>query len=289
MDDQNYSEAQANDGQSNESNNSAGGNEIQHNDDSSLILDVTIDVPFNNRNQAIGKEGRKLSSFLGIIARTPELTPLYVDNWRNFDKEEKKKLVDFVRKKFSIPKRGEVWILKSLAKKWKAYKCDLKAEYAQKYKTKDALLKNRPSRIPRDQWSGLVSYWLSDKAKRRTQGNRNNRAKQTRPHTGGSKSIATLMNEQAVNGIEPTRVEIFLLTHKKRKDGRLLDDDSVKTIFPDANSGHERVPQTSRMPSVAENAQSSHVTTHFCPSSLLFFQFSCAIHACSLDIPSYSQ
>ncbi|XP_070004611.1 uncharacterized protein [Nicotiana sylvestris] len=289
MDDQNYSEAQANDGQSNESNNSAGGNEIQHNDDSSLILDVviqalcinnevvtfiihtfsgevvtfcfneTIDVPFNNRNQAIGKEGRKLSSFLGIIARTPELTPLYVDNWRNFDKEEKKKLVDFVRKKFSIPKRGEVWILKSLAKKWKAYKCDLKAEYAQKYKTKDALLKNRPSRIPRDQWSGLVSYWLSDKAKRRTQGNRNNRAKQTRPHTGGSKSIATLMNEQAVNGIEPTRVEIFLLTHKKRKDGRLLDDDSVKTIFPDANSGHERVPQTSRMPSVAENAQSSHV------------------------------
>ena len=38
------------------------------------------------------------------------------------------------------------------------------------------------------------------------------------------------MNEQAVNGIEPTRVEIFLLTHKKRKDGRPLDDDSVKTI-----------------------------------------------------------
>ncbi|XP_070030606.1 uncharacterized protein LOC142166322 isoform X2 [Nicotiana tabacum] len=50
------------------------------------------------------------------------------------------------------------------------------------------------------------------------------------PHTGRSKSIATLMNEQAVNGIEPMREEIFLLTHKKRKDGRPLDDDSVKTI-----------------------------------------------------------
>nr|XP_018625592.1 uncharacterized protein LOC108944756 [Nicotiana tomentosiformis] len=50
------------------------------------------------------------------------------------------------------------------------------------------------------------------------------------PHTGGSKSIATLMNEQDVNGIEPTRVEIFILTHKKRKDGRPLDDDSAKTI-----------------------------------------------------------
>ncbi|XP_075108773.1 uncharacterized protein LOC107803178 isoform X4 [Nicotiana tabacum] len=34
MDDQNYFEAQARDGQSNESNRSAGGNEIQHNEDS---------------------------------------------------------------------------------------------------------------------------------------------------------------------------------------------------------------------------------------------------------------
>ncbi|XP_016453063.2 uncharacterized protein LOC107777534 [Nicotiana tabacum] len=77
------------------------------------------------------------------------------------------------------------------------YKSDLKSEYLEKYKTKDALLKNRPaSRIPRDQWTGLVSYWLSDKAKRRTQANRNNRAKQNMPHTGGSKSIDTLMDEQ---------------------------------------------------------------------------------------------
>ncbi|KAH0708789.1 hypothetical protein KY284_010216 [Solanum tuberosum] len=36
----------------------------------------TIVVPFNSRNQSIGKEGRKLASFLGIIARTPDLTPL---------------------------------------------------------------------------------------------------------------------------------------------------------------------------------------------------------------------
>ncbi|XP_070029412.1 uncharacterized protein [Nicotiana sylvestris] len=257
----------------------------------------TINVPFNNRNQAIGKEGRKLASSLGIIVRTPELTPLHIDDWRNFHNEEKKKLVDFSR--------------------------------------------------------------------RRTQANRNNRSKQTMPHTGGSKSIATLMNEQAVNGIEPTRAEIFLLTHKKHKDGRPLDDDSVKTIvlvneksgyvrglglgptpsvlwgsrsflgniaaddssneviqrlqqqiielkekqneeinimkqnqenmqsellqmrqlmrkyapnasmpqssngtlgkqIPDANSGHERVPQTSRIYSAAENAQPSHGHSLFC-------------------------
>ncbi|XP_049399793.1 uncharacterized protein LOC125869753 [Solanum stenotomum] len=190
----------------------------------------TIDVSFNSRNQSIGKEGRKLASFLGIVARTLELTPLNVDDWRNFDNEQKKKLVDFVRKKFSFPKCGEAFVLKSLGMKWKDYKCEIKGEYMSKYKTKDSLLKNRPNRIPRDQWSGLVSYWLSDKAKRRTQAKRNNRANQKMPHTGGSKSIATLMHEQAENGIEPTRAEIFLLTHKKRVDGRPLDDDSAKAI-----------------------------------------------------------
>ncbi|XP_070048195.1 uncharacterized protein [Nicotiana tomentosiformis] len=87
-----------------------------------------ITVQFNNHNQAIGKEGRKLASLLGIIARTPDLTPLHIDDWRSFDKEEMKKLLEFVR--------------------------------------------------------------------RRTQTNRNNRAKQNMPHTGGSKSIATLMDEQ---------------------------------------------------------------------------------------------
>ncbi|OIT01850.1 hypothetical protein A4A49_62279, partial [Nicotiana attenuata] len=66
-----------------------------------------IDVPFDNRNQAIEKKGRKLASFHEIIARIQELTPLYVDIWKKFDNEEKKKFVNFVRKKFSIPKRGE--------------------------------------------------------------------------------------------------------------------------------------------------------------------------------------
>ncbi|XP_059306790.1 uncharacterized protein LOC132058255 [Lycium ferocissimum] len=50
------------------------------------------------------------------------------------------------------------------------------------------------------------------------------------PHIGGSKSIATLMDEKAENGIEPTRAQVFILTHKPRKDGRPLDEESAKTI-----------------------------------------------------------
>ncbi|MCE3215689.1 hypothetical protein HAX54_003205 [Datura stramonium] len=55
-------------------------------------------------------------------------------------------------------------------------------------------------------------------------------AKQKMPHTGGSKSIATLMDEKVENGIEPTRAQVFILTHKPRKDGRPLNEESAKTI-----------------------------------------------------------
>ncbi|XP_020963965.1 uncharacterized protein LOC110265345 [Arachis ipaensis] len=50
------------------------------------------------------------------------------------------------------------------------------------------------------------------------------------PHTGGSKSIATLMDELAKDGIEPSRAEIFLKIHKRRKDGRPLDEESTKAV-----------------------------------------------------------
>ncbi|MCD7452526.1 hypothetical protein HAX54_017281 [Datura stramonium] len=122
----------------------------------------TIVVPFNSCNQEIEKEGRKLDSFLGIISRTLDLTPLNVNDWRVFDKEEKIKLVEFVKK--------------------------------------------------------------------RNQANRISRAKQKMPHTGGSKSIATLMNEQDVDGIEPTRAKVYILTHTKCKDGRPLDEESSNIV-----------------------------------------------------------
>ncbi|MCD7469076.1 hypothetical protein HAX54_007718 [Datura stramonium] len=143
-DGRNYSQDQTHDGESNELR--ITGTEEQQNDESgtleerkirgpTLLKNIwklppgkTLVVPFNSRNQAIGKDDRKLASFLGIVARTPQLTSLHINDWRRFGKDEKKKLVEFVR--------------------------------------------------------------------RRSQTNRNNRAKQKMPHMGGSKSIATLIDEK---------------------------------------------------------------------------------------------
>ncbi|MED6122978.1 hypothetical protein PIB30_044952, partial [Stylosanthes scabra] len=62
-----------------------------------MPLGKTIDVQFNKRNQAIRKEGRKLASFLGILARTPSIMHLNIDDWRCYDKKEKNKLLKIVK------------------------------------------------------------------------------------------------------------------------------------------------------------------------------------------------
>ncbi|KAF3681235.1 hypothetical protein FXO37_02982 [Capsicum annuum] len=93
MNNQNHSKIQDHDGQSYElMNNSDGGTGESG---------KSVDVLFNSCNQSIRKEGRNLSSFLGIIVRTPELTPLHINDWRNFDYEEKKKLLNFMRDKIN--------------------------------------------------------------------------------------------------------------------------------------------------------------------------------------------
>ncbi|MCD7456992.1 hypothetical protein HAX54_033807 [Datura stramonium] len=84
------------------------------------------------------------------------------------------------------------------------------------------------------------------------------------PHKGGSKSIATLMDEQVLGneksgyvhglGLGPTP---SLLWGGRSSLGNIATEDSSNEV-PDTSSGHERVSQTSRIPSVIEHTPPSH-------------------------------
>ncbi|KAG5571143.1 hypothetical protein H5410_060909 [Solanum commersonii] len=93
----------------------------------------TVDE-LNHEPVIINQLEKKVESLLPA-----DLIPLNTNDWRVFD-EEKIKLVEFVRKKFLIPIHGEEFVKKSIEKKWRDYKCDLKAMYVTKYKMKDALI-----------------------------------------------------------------------------------------------------------------------------------------------------
>ncbi|OIT30205.1 hypothetical protein A4A49_55640, partial [Nicotiana attenuata] len=51
-----------------------------------------------------------------------------------------------------------------------------------------------------------------------------------------------------------------------------INGTSIEQV-PAANSGHERVPQTSRIPNIAENTSMSHGNTHLYPSASYYLSF----------------
>ncbi|XP_027905896.1 uncharacterized protein LOC114165481 [Vigna unguiculata] len=72
-----------------------------------------------------------------------------------------------------------------------------------------------PKGIDRDQWTSFIDYRLNSKTKDHALKNKNNRAKQTIAHTGGSKSLARKRDEMEKEcGQKVSRGEVWIATHK---------------------------------------------------------------------------
>lgn len=67
----------------------------------------------------------------------------------------------YFQQRFSYPssQATDDWILKSLNKKWRDYKGDLKQENYDLSKTKDEIIENAPEGVMEDQWATLVNSW----------------------------------------------------------------------------------------------------------------------------------
>ncbi|XP_021745301.1 uncharacterized protein LOC110711233 [Chenopodium quinoa] len=162
-------------------------------------------VKFNRYGQPIGEESTLLSSFIGTIGRNPELAPQGHPDWRLVPKEYKDKCMDEIRARFTFPRIGEPFILKTIGERVKDFRGELKAEYYEPNKhNRNLLVENKPGRVPIEQWLKLITYWEQDKTKRRATMNKNNQLKQKMPHCSGRKSFARRRAEKTINGVEPS-------------------------------------------------------------------------------------
>ncbi|KAF2315790.1 hypothetical protein GH714_040328 [Hevea brasiliensis] len=171
------------------------------------------------------KEAAILGSFLGTIATNGIYAPLNITRW---DKEEFKpfhaQILKLLEKKFAYPSETEKFILKSVNKKWRDYKSDLKAKYYDPLKTKEQISEDVPKDVLPPQWTALVNEWFTEKNQKMSSINTANAKKQKNAHTTSRKSYARLMKEmEKTNGKAPDRLEFFEATHK-RKDGTYVDD-----------------------------------------------------------------
>ncbi|RYQ82663.1 hypothetical protein Ahy_B10g101238 [Arachis hypogaea] len=85
-------------------------------------------------------------------------------------------------------------------------------------------IENRPDRITADHWRWFLDYRNSEETHEKCKKNAENRSKQLYNHTGRSKSLARLGEEESERqGRRVSRGELYLLTHK-RANGSYVHD-----------------------------------------------------------------
>ncbi|XP_068487949.1 uncharacterized protein [Phaseolus vulgaris] len=81
-----------------------------------------------------------------------------------------------------------------------------------------------PEVMNKDHWASFVDYRLNSRTKEIAKKNKDNRKKQTVPHTGGSKSIARKKDEMEKElGRKVSRGEVWVATHK-HANGEFVND-----------------------------------------------------------------
>ncbi|KAL7238003.1 hypothetical protein ACSBR2_004161 [Camellia fascicularis] len=164
-------------------------------------------------------------------ARNGHMAPLNYVEWRALPDEIKEKMWQQVQSKFEIDPKSKSWVLKSIGKKWKDWKAELKASRYNTHKIDEKRLADCDERVVPDQWRILISFWNSKEAKERSVTNKASRAQQKITHTTGRKSFAQVREEQRVKrpDKEPSRAELFILT-RTRKDGQPVNKESSVLI-----------------------------------------------------------
>ncbi|XP_058078419.1 uncharacterized protein LOC131226741 [Magnolia sinica] len=191
-----------------------------------------IFITTNNLGQPVNENASKLTNFLGTIARNGDYAPLTYSNWRVVPNEKKDDMYELVMSKFQFDKEIKSWVLMSIGKKWRDWKCELKKFHYLPHDNDEAWLADLNERVQKDQWKALIEFWNSEEGKVRNKINTKNRRKQRISHTAGTKSFARIREEERnkrANREDLTQVDMFLLTHR-RKNGMPVDEASSRAM-----------------------------------------------------------
>ncbi|XP_042419228.1 uncharacterized protein LOC122007570 [Zingiber officinale] len=84
--------------------------------------------------------------------------------------ENKKKMLDVIKEKYDLPPGTESWTLRSISKKWRNWKSELKKKYYDPELPMQVLLEERDNRALVEQYVKLVIQWNSEKSKGKERG-----------------------------------------------------------------------------------------------------------------------
>ncbi|KAM3389233.1 hypothetical protein ACQJBY_011402 [Aegilops geniculata] len=193
---------------------------------------VRIPVSLNTSGEPVGKAAGTLSNFLCAIARDGVLAPLTYHDWRRVPEKNKNIIWHIVKLKFDIPPVGELWIMKSLGKRWRSWKSFLKLQHYDTHETEEERLADRNPRVLKEQWQFLVAYWSTEKAKAASARSKACQSNVVAHHTAGTKSFARIIEEEKQkrpNKDGPSVEDLFIMTHTP-KNGKPMKKATADAI-----------------------------------------------------------
>ncbi|MED6176479.1 hypothetical protein PIB30_088560 [Stylosanthes scabra] len=138
----------------------------------------------------------------------------------------------YINTKFILPASAKKWVIQTIRDASRRFKTKLKQKHFDPYDNYDDMVKNRPLRVPEDQFVKLLLYWGHPTIQERSQRNKNNRKRQKFPHRMGPVNFArvraSLPNSKGTTE-EPQRFEVFIATctNRKRKE---IDEETQTAI-----------------------------------------------------------
>ncbi|KAL2922360.1 DNA mismatch repair protein MSH3 [Bienertia sinuspersici] len=166
-----------------------------------------LNVEFDEDGNAIGPHASLFSFFLGQQVRNKSVCPVQVKGWDEYTSETLDHLWACVKEKCSFDDPE--------------YRRESVMKHAQRLKTKEERLKNKPSEMTKIEWKFLVDHWSDEKFKEKSKKASESRAHQKMPHYNGTKSFARL------------RQEIDEIKKLKEQRDQGLNDKTDEQIFQD--------------------------------------------------------
>ncbi|KAL3503889.1 hypothetical protein ACH5RR_033730 [Cinchona calisaya] len=127
---------------------------------------LRLPISCNKKGQPVGENKKVLVGFLGTLSINGKYDLVNVIDWHGMPKTQTDEIVDLVKERFDISAGMESWILSSIGKKWRNWKCRIKAEHYDSNWSFDMQIRNRSARYLEDQWRGIVTHWNLDDTKK---------------------------------------------------------------------------------------------------------------------------
>ncbi|KAL6547224.1 hypothetical protein OROMI_022945 [Orobanche minor] len=151
-----------------------------------------------------------MSEFLGTLARNGTYCPTDLEIWPDVRKAHGSEILEVIQQRYNLPDHLEALILKSIGKKWRNWKAELKAKYYNPALPISEAKSNKDIRVVEDQWIKLWTRWGTEEAKVLSNKKKIARNNKKMNHTTGKKPFAAFRGELAMEkGRIPSRVELF--------------------------------------------------------------------------------